>query len=100
MCTVSMVGDYWKDIYPEKYPWIKEYPGSGLVPTITYPDGPTKEEFAALKKEVEELKILLLAAKRFDTATNQHDCHMDEKVALIKKIAEIVGVSMEDVFKD
>lgn len=94
MCAVSMVGDYWKDKLPERHPWI--FPNSPIVPF----NAPTKEEFEALKKEVEHLKELLKAAKIYDEQTNQPDCEMDEKVALIKKIAELVGVDMKEIFKD
>lgn len=58
----------------------------------------SREEFDALRCEVEELKALLLAAKAFDEATGQPDCEMDEKVELIKRVAEAVGVDLEDLF--
>lgn len=58
----------------------------------------SKEEFDALRKEVEELKILLLAAKRFDEATGQADCEMDEKIELIRRVADFVGVDVDEVF--
>lgn len=58
----------------------------------------TKKEFEALRKEIEELKKLLLAAKAFDEATGQPDCEMDEKVALIRQIADLVGVDVDEVF--
>ena len=58
----------------------------------------SREEFDALKKEMEELKKLLKAAKEYDEKTGQPDCHMDEKVELIKKIAELVGVDLKGIF--
>jgi hypothetical protein len=58
----------------------------------------TKEEFDALRREMEELKELLLAAKRFDEATGQPDCEMDEKIELIRRVAEVVGVDVDEVF--
>lgn len=58
----------------------------------------SKEDFDALKAEVEELKILLLAAKRFDEATGQKDCEMDEKVEFIRTVAEFIGVDVDEVF--
>lgn len=107
MCAVSYVGDYWRDKLPERHPWVTPTypytppganPGGGGI-TLN-PTGPSQAEFDALKKEVEELKKLLLAAKKFDEETGQPDCHMDEKVDLIKKIAKLVGVDMKDVFGD
>jgi 3-dehydroquinate dehydratase len=58
----------------------------------------SQEEIAKLRKEMEELKLLLLAAKRYDEQMGEPDCEMDDKVALIKKIAKLVGVDMKDVF--
>lgn len=83
MCVVSAVGDNWKDSFPNRWP--------------TYPDV-TREEFDALKKEVKELKELLLAAKKFDEATGQPNCEMDEKIDLIKKVAKELGIDMTGVF--
>lgn len=103
MCTVSNIGDSYKDMFPKRWPGIGEDPDAYRVPysgTFTWPSpGPTQAEFDALKKEVEELKKLLLAAKKFDEATGQPHCEMDEKVDFIKKLAKFVGVDMNDVFK-
>lgn len=97
MCTVSMIGDDWsRRIYPSlpTPTWPTPLPGG-----IAYVAEVSRAEFEALKKEVEALKELLLAAKKYDEATGQPDCHMDEKVALIKKVAEAVGINMDEVFK-
>ncbi len=61
-------------------------------------DSVSRAEFDALRREMEELKKLLTAAKQFDEATGQPDCEMDEKVTLIKAIAKLVGVDLGDVF--
>ena len=45
-----------------------------------------------------ELKKLLLAAKGYDEKTGQPDCETDDKVALIKAVAEAVGVDFDSVF--
>ncbi len=45
------------------------------------------------------MKKLLQAAKRFDEATGQPHCEIDEKVRLIKEIAKLVGVELGDVFE-
>lgn len=58
----------------------------------------SKKDFDALRKEVEELKKLLLAAKAYDEATGQKDCEIDEKVELIRQVAELVGVDVDEVF--
>lgn len=87
---VSNIGDSWGKTFPEKWP---QYNPPTEVVIVN-----NSEEIEALRKEVEELKKLLLAAKKFDEKTGQPDCEMDEKVKLIKSIAKMVGVDMKDVF--
>lgn len=93
MCVVSAVGDNYRDQFPKQWPNWNEYVYTYVPPPVT------KEEFDALKAEVEELKKVLKAAKLFDEATGQADCEMDEKVALIKALAETLGVDLEDLFE-
>lgn len=90
MCTVSNVGDYYNHkTLPDHFP---SYP--------SWPQGipPTREEFDELKRSVEALKELLLAAKEYDRKMGEPDCEMEDKVALIKKLAEIVGVDLSQIF--
>lgn len=97
MCVVSMIGDhysqktwpYWAD------PNFTRHEPNQYVATI----GPTKAEFDQLKKEVEEMKELLKKAVDYDRRTGQPDCQNDEKIVLLRKIAEIVGVDLNEVFK-
>ena len=103
MCTVSMVSDYYRDKWPERqYPFFP--------PTVPLPTGPTinqteyiikhrgvsRKEFDKLKREVEELKRLLVNAKEIDEKTGQPDCEMEDKVEFLRKIAEFVGVDLSD----
>ncbi len=110
MCTVSNIGDGYRDNFPPRWPNIvwpaqptgvpyPSQPGIPGQPFVINTSEVTREEFNALKKEVEELKQLLKAAKKFDEETGQPDCHMDDKVEFIKKLAEYVGVDLEDIFK-
>lgn len=94
MCTVSYVGDAYRKKW---WPDIDSQPGQ-IWPQYIPTGGPTKAEFEALKKEIKELKKLLKAAKIFDESTNQKDCEMEEKIALLKKLAEAVGINLDDVF--
>ena len=112
MCAVSNIGDDftkkwpnnpanpWKDIinpnpiYPMPGPWTP-----GGIPNSTQPfNSISREEFNALKKEIEELKKALLVAKKEDEAAGNPDCEMEDKVALLKKIAEVVGVDLSEIF--
>jgi hypothetical protein len=104
MCSVSMVGDYFKNTLPTRHPWVVEDPYAPLIPSPGGAGGYgvmgiSREEFEALKKEMQELKELLKAAQKFDEATNQPHCENEDKVAMIKKLAELVGVDLEDVLK-
>lgn len=90
MCVVSMVGEYWRDrTFPSTFPDYPTWPNS--IP-------PTGEEFDQLKRSVEELRKLLLAAKKYDKKLNEPDCHVDDKVDLIKRLAKVVNVDMKDIF--
>lgn len=105
MCAVSMIGDKYTQGWPENplNPWkIDPYPQPfipGGISQQVIPQAVSRAEFDALKKEVIELKKLLVAAKQFDEATGQKDCEMEDKVALLKKIAQYVGVDLSEVFK-
>lgn len=134
MCTVSNIGDQYRDDFPRRWPNIPIQPPityPGIAPSkMAHPFQPTQdalrecvvcgnershpihslfetnlspvspEDFAALKREVEELRELLKAAKRFDEATDQPDCELDEKVAFLRTVAEFVGVDLDEVFGD
>lgn len=82
MCVVSIVGSGWQDQFPGSYP--------------SYPNV-SQAEFDKLKREVQELKKLIEAAKRFDEATGQKDCENADKVKFIKDVAKFVGVDIEIV---
>jgi hypothetical protein len=99
MCTVSNIGTGWGQTVPQTYPWLQSViqPNTTPNPVTITTLGVSQAEFDKLKNEVEELKKLLTAAKAFDAATGQPDCEVDEKVALIRKIAEFVGVDLGDV---
>ena len=91
MCMVSAIGDNFKDSFPKK--WHQVWP---LPADTSHID---RAELSALRKEVEELKKLLKAAKKFDESTGQPECHMDEKVKMITDLAKLLGIDLGDVFK-
>jgi hypothetical protein len=106
MCMVSSIGDNWANGFPGRWPGVVPNPQPSITdpfttwPNYTVSQYATKAELQELRNEIQELKELLLAAKKFDETTNQPDCHMDEKVALIKAIAKLVNVDMKDIFPD
>lgn len=99
MCVVSNIGDQYGRGFPDRWPNVYPTPQPNTDKIELNISGITREEFDALKAEVEELRKLLEAAKQFDAATGQPDCEMDEKVLLIKQLAELVGVDLGDVFE-
>lgn len=99
MCVVSMVGDSFRDRWEPRMPtWYPDKPVvPGTFPQQLNPPQITREEFDALKREVELLKDLLKRAKAYDEANNEPDCELEEKIALLKAIAKAVGVDLDDV---
>lgn len=104
MCSVSMIADHYRDRYePPRRPdnfqgtWQWPYGGYDIVRAQFAPPV-TREEFDALKREVEEMKVLLLRAKDYDERNGEPHCEMEEKVALVRRVAEVVGVDLSDVF--
>jgi len=89
MCAYSFVADHYNDKF--KYvapylPWPEPYRKPEGAPREI-----TREEFERLREDVAEMKRLLERADEYDKRTGQPDCEMDEKLALLRKIAEFVG---------
>lgn len=102
MCTVSMVGDFYGDKFkqPDYRDILKQIPQnplSGNTQTITFHEGVTKAQFEALKKEVEDMKQLLIRAKIYDEKNNEPNCELESKMAMLRKIADLVGINLDDV---
>lgn len=87
-----MVGDHFKDQW-EPLKDIFTNPN----PTYTFTTGVSQAEFDALKKEVEQMKALLKRAKIYDETNGEPNCELDEKMAFLRKVAELVGVNLDDV---
>lgn len=94
MCTVSMVGDHYQDVFKRDHPWVS--PGINTGP-IFNPSTVSVEEFEALKKEVENMRALLIRAKIYDEENDEPHCEVEEKVELLRRVAELVGVNLKDV---
>lgn len=96
MCAVSFIGDHYRDKWDEP-DWGK------IVQPIIHPVQPfsvkpvSQEDFDKLKADVAEMKKLLKRAKDYDEQTGQPDCETDEKMALLRKVAEAVGIDLDDV---
>lgn len=92
MCTVSMIGDHYADKW-------KDIPGQWIIPSNWPAKEPevSREEFEELKRDVLEMKELLKRAKKYDEEHDQPDCEIDEKMELLRSIARLVGVNLDDV---
>lgn len=110
MCVVSNIGDSWRrgwgdrPISPAPAPFAPAPAVWPFGPGVSQADFDTfkrriEQDLEGLKAEMENLKKLLQLGKAIDDAAGAPDCEMDEKVALIKAVAEAVGVDMGDVFK-
>ena len=96
MCVVSMVGDYFGD----KWEPFKQPIPSPIGPfNVVWPSGPTQAEFDALKKEVLDMKELLKKAKLYDEKHNEPNCEIESKMEFLKKVAALVGIDLDEVFK-
>jgi hypothetical protein len=99
-----MIGDFyeekWRHTFPlPQLPNWPPGPYTPITPQTPIIIGVSKEEFDALKKEVLEMKELLKRAIKYDEDNNQPNCEKEEKIAILKKVAEWVGVSLDDVLK-
>lgn len=95
MCVVSMIGDHYADHFkqwPTQHPIWQPGPGQTVLLSPV-----SREEFEELKRTVEEMKTLLKRAKEYDERNNEPDCEVEEKMVLLRKIAELVGVDLDDV---
>lgn len=90
MCVMSMIGDHYGDRWRQN---------PAVLPPQTFVIAPqvSREEFDALRLEVEEMKALLIRAKRYDEEHGEPGCEMDEKLVILRRVAELVGVDLEDV---
>ena len=91
MCAYSMIADDWTRRIGDKFAPLTQ---PNFTQWIT--NGITREEFDALKEEVKSLKKFLKAAKIYDEETGAGGCETESKIALLKQIAEALGVDLSD----
>lgn len=106
MCMVSMVGDQWRDRWTTYPWWPADYTAPPLQPkypefdwSTVFSPAPTitREEFDALKADVAEMKEMLAEAKRQDDAEGTPLCENAQKMEVLRAVAALVGVSLDDV---
>lgn len=103
MCVVSMVGDDWsnKDRWPQ-WPDSIPFPDRATVleSGTSFRLGQLEKELAELKKAFAEMKAQLEAAKKQDIEEGNPDCEMDSKTIILKKIADLLGESLDGIFSE
>jgi hypothetical protein len=106
MCVASMIGDHYRDKWRERewfdgigYPSVPALPLNPVPLLVTQPPAISREEFDALRKEVLEMKELLKRAVKYDADNGEPECEVDEKMDLLRKVAKLVGVELNDVIK-
>lgn len=96
MCTVSMIADHyhekWRPRYPDYFPpysppWTLPLPQQSI----------SREEFDALRKEVQELAQLLKRAKKYDEDNGEPDCETETKMASLRLIAALGGLNLDEL---
>lgn len=101
MCVVSFVGDHYEDEFKKKpyKPWEINPAPAPWTPTIKDPsNAELKKQIDELRKQVEEMKRFLVEAIEYDKLYKQPGCENDMKIAFLKKVAESVGMTLEDIF--
>lgn len=93
MCVVSMIGDHYRDKWIDRWPSIPSWPAHSTELPIS------RAEFDELKRDVQELKELLKRAKEYDERNGEPDCEIDEKMNLLKQVAKLVGVNLDEILK-
>jgi hypothetical protein len=89
-----MVGDF----YQEKWRPLENYIDR-TQNQYTFTTGVSQEEFDKLKQEVKDMKELLKRAKIYDEQNNEPDCEIEGKIALLRDIAKVVGIDLDEVLK-
>ena len=102
MCVVSMISDHYMDKWKDdsRLQTLPYYPPAQIPPFDHYNFVVSKTEFDKLKAEVEEMKLLLKRAIKYDEVNNEPHCELAEKKEVLRKIAELVGVNLDDIFPD
>lgn len=104
MCVVSFVGGHYEDEFKKKpyKPWEINPSPTPRLPNQTVIKDPSnvelKKQIDELRKQVEEMKRFLAEAIEYDKLYKQPGCENDLKIAFLKKVAESVGMTLEDIF--
>lgn len=99
MCTMSMVGDHYMDLWrpytaPGPVRVVEIHVDPNPTRTVIGPDV-TRAEFDQLKRQVDEMVLLLKRAQKYDEDNGEPHCETDEKMEVLRKVAKLVGVDLD-----
>lgn len=94
MCVVSMVADHYDKKWGQNFPSINNESANSL--RINMLQGQLEQ----LRKEFEEFKELWKKAAEYDKQHNQPHCEQEEKLKILRKVAEVLDINIDDVLKD
>lgn len=106
MCVTSMVGDHYihkwepREWWPPIQPvFVPNSAPNGIPLSPVAAPAITREEFDALKREVIDMKELLKRAAKYDADNGEPQCETDSKMEVLRRVAKLVGVDIEDVIR-
>lgn len=97
MCVVSMIGDHYGDKWHIPPTGWQPTPVQDTIWRVTTNQTVTREEFDKLRADVEEMKQLLQKAKAYDERNNEPNCEMEDKIEVLRRVAELAGVDLSEV---
>jgi hypothetical protein len=108
-----MIADHYRDKWQQSQSGLLPYQPSSPYVQINWPDKPqvgplapfkthptqnVEKDIDDLRKEVQEMKELLKRAIKYDEDNKEPHCETKEKIEWIRKVAEAVGLTLDDVF--
>ena len=106
MCVTSMVMDHYRDSWfkfdqpPMTIPYQPMLTANDvLIADLRKRLDAQDELVKKMSEQFEEMKKLLERAKEYDVKNNEPDCEVDEKVQLMMKLAEMLGVDPGSVLR-
>jgi hypothetical protein len=97
MCVVSMIGNKFRDEFPERHPWVKPYiDPHPRHPPLPFPKDKDKE-IEEIRRELDELKRKLAEAHEQDKREGNEDCAMEEKLDTLRKVCELFDYDFDEI---
>jgi len=99
MCVVSMIGEHYGDKLRREWPQFFPVQPSPVFQQYVAPPTVSRQEFDELKRQVDEMVSLLKRAKLYDEQHGEPECEIEEKMAVLRTVARLVGVDLDTALK-